>query len=287
MRKVFLTLLLAGAAASPALAQDYQSNHERPTRAERQQAREDRQAAREEARPEARPSRDFSRPAQGDFNRPSRPAEFAQPQAPQAPRPDRNFVRQQQAPNGYAGNAADWRAQQRDNRQLQQQQMRDNRQVQQQERVNALRDRVQQRQDFRQNRPPLVNGRPPVSNTPRFGTQPPARTQGYAQQRPTTSWSTMWRVKPQYDWRNYRDRHRSHFHLGFYYDPFGWGYQRYNIGWRMWPSYYGNQFWINNPWDYRLPYAPPGTHWVRYYNDAILVDEWSGEVVDVIYDFFW
>ena len=250
MRKVLLTLLLAGAAASPALAQDY---HQRPSQADRQQAREDRQSARAErqsAREEARPARDFSRPA-----------------APQAPRPEQSFVRQQQAPSGYAGSAQDWRAQQRDqardNRQAQQQQVRENRQVQQQERVNAFRDRVQQRQEARQNRPPLVNGRPPVSNTPQFGTQPPARTNGYAQTRPTTSWSTMWRVKPQYDWRNYRNHNRSRFHLGFYYDPFGWGYQRYNIGWRMWPSYYGSQFWINNPWDYLLPYAPPGTRWVR------------------------
>ena len=27
--------------------------------------------------------------------------------------------------------------------------------------------------------------------------------------------------------------------------------------------------------------------WVRYYDDALLVDIYSGEVVDVIYDFFW
>ena len=27
--------------------------------------------------------------------------------------------------------------------------------------------------------------------------------------------------------------------------------------------------------------------WVRYYDDVLLVDIYSGEVVDVIYDFFW
>jgi hypothetical protein len=26
---------------------------------------------------------------------------------------------------------------------------------------------------------------------------------------------------------------------------------------------------------------------VRYWDDAILVDRWSGEVVDVIHNFFW
>ena len=72
-----------------------------------------------------------------------------------------------------------------------------------------------------------------------------------------------------------------------YYDPFGWGYQPYSIGWRMWPSYYRSNYWLNDPGQYRLPYAPPGTRWIRYYDDAILIDMWSGQVVDVIYNFFW
>jgi hypothetical protein len=36
-----------------------------------------------------------------------------------------------------------------------------------------------------------------------------------------------------------------------------------------------------------VPPAPPGTRWIRYYNDALLVDMWSGEVIDVIHGFFW
>ena len=38
---------------------------------------------------------------------------------------------------------------------------------------------------------------------------------------------------------------------------------------------------------YRLPPAYGGTRWIRYYNDALLVDTYSGEVIDVIYDIFW
>lgn len=125
----------------------------------------------------------------------------------------------------------------------------------------------------------------PVSTTPQPGTQPPPPSM------PRTSlpveWNTAWRSNSSYDWHNYRDRHRSLFHLGFYYDPFGWGYQPYMIGWRMWPSYYSSQYWLNDPWMYRLPYAPPGYRWVRYWDDAVLVDMWSGQVVDVIYNFFW
>ena len=124
-----------------------------------------------------------------------------------------------------------------------------------------------------------------VSNVPRAGHAAAARVETAATSR--AHWSTNWRNDSRYDWHNYRNRHRSLFHLGFYYDPFGWGYQPYQIGWRLWPSYYSSSFWINDPWQYRLPYAPPGTRWVRYYDDAVLVDTWTGQVVDVIYNFFW
>jgi hypothetical protein len=100
-------------------------------------------------------------------------------------------------------------------------------------------------------------------------------------------WRTDWRSNHRYDWRNHRRHNRSIFHLGFYFDPFGWNYHRYGIGWRLWPSYYSSNYWLNDPYMYRLPYAAYPYKWVRYYNDAILVDTISGQVVDVIYDFFW
>jgi hypothetical protein len=123
-----------------------------------------------------------------------------------------------------------------------------------------------------------------VSGTPRQGTQPALRADA---RRRTVQWSSNWRRDSRYDWRGWRDRHGSTFHVGIYYDPFGWSYQPYQVGWRLWPSYYGRQYWIDDPWQYRLPYAPPGTVWVRYWDDALLVDTWSGQVVDVIQGFFW
>ncbi|HEX6660678.1 MAG TPA: RcnB family protein [Sphingomicrobium sp.] len=126
---------------------------------------------------------------------------------------------------------------------------------------------------------------PVVSNTPREGTQPPLRTEGRRIE--TANWSANWRNDHRYDWRTHRRHHHSLFHLGFYYDPFGWNYRPYQIGWRLWPSYYSSRYWIDDPWQYRLPYAPPGYRWVRYWDDALLVDTWSGQVVDVLYNFFW
>ncbi|HET9811801.1 MAG TPA: RcnB family protein [Sphingomicrobium sp.] len=100
-------------------------------------------------------------------------------------------------------------------------------------------------------------------------------------------WHSTWRHDHRYDWRRWRDHNRSIFHLGFYFDPFGWNYRRFNIGWRLWPSYYSSNYWLNDPSMYRLPYAPWPYKWVRYYDDALLVDTMSGQVVDVIYEFFW
>ena len=103
-------------------------------------------------------------------------------------------------------------------------------------------DRRQQARDLRQSQRPLpgvVRGRPPVvSNVPRPGTQPPVRTDGYHGSS-SHHWNTNWRNDNHYDWHNYRNHHRSIFHVGVYFDPYGWGYSPFQIGWRLWPSYYG------------------------------------------------
>jgi Ni/Co efflux regulator RcnB len=73
-----------------------------------------------------------------------------------------------------------------------------------------------------------------------------------------------------------------------YYSPYrNYGYNRFSIGITLGRDFYSNRYWINDPWQYRLPQPYPGTRWVRYYNDVLLVDVYNGQVVDVIYDFFW
>lgn len=137
------------------------------------------------------------------------------------------------------------------------------------------------------NRPPNTNRRrtPVISRVPRIGTEPPARVEG--RRAPQPRWSSNWRTDRRYDWRGWRQSHQQTFRLGRYRDPFGWARQVFTIGWRLWPAYYGSTYWINDPWVYRLPPAAPGTRWIRYYNDALLVDMWTGEVIDVIPGVFW
>ena len=101
-------------------------------------------------------------------------------------------------------------------------------------------------------------------------------------------WSGDWRRDDRYDWRRHRSRYSSLFRLGRYYDPYRYGYRRFSIGLFLGSGYYQNSnYWLNDPWQYRLPPAYGTYRWIRYYNDALLVDIYSGEVVDVIYGFFW
>ena len=103
----------------------------------------------------------------------------------------------------------------------------------------------------------------------------------------SNQWSGSWRNDHRYDWSQYRRQHRSLFHFGIYYDPYGFGYNRMMPGWSMWPNYFQSSYWLDNPWMYRLPPAYGPYRWVRYWDDALLVNTYTGEVVDVVYDFFW
>jgi len=296
MRKLLISLLLASAAATPALAErPHWSDNNQSAQEDRHQSREDRQSAREER---SSSSQNQSQSQNQSYSRPERPERSVEPRQQQSSNPQQAFQPQGSVdrrppvdrqppverhvrlndsnPGPAVRNVEDYRA-----RQQAVQSARQDRVEQRADRLQELRDN----REVRQQRTQALRTRTPVvSNVPRPGTQPPLRVE---QNRAPIQWSSNWRHNSKYDWQNHRRHHRSIFHLGFYYDPFGWNYNPFEIGWRMWPSYYSSRYWINDPWYYRLPYAPPGTRWVRYYDDAILVDTWSGQVVDVIYNFFW
>ena len=102
------------------------------------------------------------------------------------------------------------------------------------------------------------------------------------------NWNRGWRNDRRYDWYRYRAANRSLFRPGRYYAPYrNYNYTRINIGFRLGSPFYANRYWINDPWRYRLPDAYGPYRWIRYYDDALLVDIYSGQVVDVINNFFW
>lgn len=52
-------------------------------------------------------------------------------------------------------------------------------------------------------------------------------------------------------------------------------------------AWFGPNWWIVDPWRYDLPLPPPGYEWVRSGSDALLIDEFSGRIVQVVRDVFW
>jgi len=93
------------------------------------------------------------------------------------------------------------------------------------------------------------------------------------------------------DWRGYSNYHRDwrptrRFRAPAYHRPPGWYSQRWAFG-QILPSL----FWSRDYWlDYRLYDLPPppyGAVWVRVGDDALMVDDYSGEIITVAYNVFY
>jgi Nickel/cobalt transporter regulator len=101
-------------------------------------------------------------------------------------------------------------------------------------------------------------------------------------------WDNSWRRDRRYDWSSYRGTHRNVYRIGRYRSPYNnWSYRRLGIGFSLQPLFYSSSYWIDDPYTYRLPPAYGPYRWVRYYDDALLVNIYTGEVVDTIYNIFW
>lgn len=101
-------------------------------------------------------------------------------------------------------------------------------------------------------------------------------------------WDRGWRNNNRYNWSGFRQSNRLLFRPGPYFAPFsGHFYRPVGVGFFLDPLFFQPRFFLNDPWAFRLP--PPGARfrWVRYYDDVLLVDVFTGEVVDVIQNFFW
>jgi len=102
------------------------------------------------------------------------------------------------------------------------------------------------------------------------------------------AWNRGWRNDDRFDWGRYRQANRGAYRLPRYYAPSGWGYgyRRFSVGVSLSSILFSENYWIEDPYTYRLPEAYGPYRWVRYYDDALLVDLRSGQVVDTVYDIF-
>jgi Ni/Co efflux regulator RcnB len=68
--------------------------------------------------------------------------------------------------------------------------------------------------------------------------------------------------------------------------PRGYSYRRWSIGALLPLFFLSAPYYVD--WDYiGLPPPPPGTAWVRYGPDALLVDQYTGRVIDEAYGAFY
>ena len=87
--------------------------------------------------------------------------------------------------------------------------------------------------------------------------------------------------------RSFNAPHRFQYRGPTYHRPPGFTYRRWSYGEFLPSLFWGSSYWINNSSYYDLMPAPPGTVWVRYGDDAVLIDRYTGEVIQVEYSVFY
>lgn len=85
--------------------------------------------------------------------------------------------------------------------------------------------------------------------------------------------------------RNFRAEHR--FSYGAYRRPEGWYYRQWRYGEFLPTLFWARDYWINNWWMFDLPIPPYGYEWVRYGDDALLINVYTGEILEVEYGVFY
>lgn len=84
---------------------------------------------------------------------------------------------------------------------------------------------------------------------------------------------------------NYRAPHA--FRIGPYRPPGRWHYRRWRFGQVLPPVYWGPPYLMSDFWLFGLDIPPIGYAWVRYGNDAILINLADGRIVQIVYDVFF
>lgn len=95
-----------------------------------------------------------------------------------------------------------------------------------------------------------------------------------------------------HDFHSFGDYHQNfnasrHFHAGAYIRPQGWYPHRWVFGEVLPPLFWARNYWLMDFMDFGLPPPPPYAVWVRYGNDALLIDQDSGEIITVEYGVFY
>lgn len=79
------------------------------------------------------------------------------------------------------------------------------------------------------------------------------------------------------------DRYR----ISPYRAPYGYYVRSWAFGDFLPRTWFGESYWIDDFYAYGLPYPPPGYEWVRVGPDALMVDRYTGRIVQVVRGIFW
>jgi hypothetical protein len=272
MRKLIAALLTAATLTTPALAQRMRDPggggfQAAPERTEAQEQRAERRAAQAQA-----PRQQFRQER----------AQAPRQEFRQERRDDRQNFRQERQ-----GDRQAWQSGQYQNREQfrrdRADDARDFRRDRADDRRDFRQDRQQDRRDWQRDRQDWQRDRNQWQDRNRFQNRDGYRWSNNG------SWNRDWRRDGRYNWQDWRQRNRGSYRFPRYYAPRGWshGYNRFSLGVILSAPLFSQNYWIDDPFQYQLPPAYGPYRWVRYYDDALLVDIRSGQVVDAIYDFFW
>jgi hypothetical protein len=100
------------------------------------------------------------------------------------------------------------------------------------------------------------------------------------------SWYDHYRAD-HFRYHNGRYFSRQRFSIGLYYAPWGYSSRFWLQDWWLPVSYYDDRYVIYDFWRFDLYEPPFGCRWIRVGSDALLVDRYTGDVVDVVYDLYW
>ena len=94
------------------------------------------------------------------------------------------------------------------------------------------------------------------------------------------------------DFSNYRNYHQNfrasqRFRAAPYRRPPGYFARRWSWGQTLPSFFWTRDYWLTNFYAYDLPPPPYGAIWVRVRDDALLIDQYTGEIIEVDYGIFY
>jgi Ni/Co efflux regulator RcnB len=122
-----------------------------------------------------------------------------------------------------------------------------------------------------------------VSAAPRG--EPHAGPRGYTRPAAPAGWNARPATVDRGAYQHNYQAARS-YRIGPYHAPAGWGGRRWGYGQILPRAYWGSQYLLGDYWLFGLEVPPVGYEWVRVGPDALLINTFTGEILQVEYGVF-